>query len=171
MIADYCKDLELSAKTARTSRSIPINSVLSNFRPQNPQTSYTFIGEPGFYLLSSLKRIDELRKLSPNWDSYDAKTPSPGAASIAKTLLISITSRLMAVPVCNLEPYDVIPTSVGGFQIEWQRPNSELEIEISPDGFLSYLLTEKRDGKEIFEEQECVDLNEVINLTLRVICR
>jgi len=66
------------------------------------------------------KGIDAVRKLQPNWDSYNAPAISPTAIKTAMSLLL-------VTPL-------VVPRSNGGIQLEWHQDGLDWEIVINPDG-------------------------------------
>jgi hypothetical protein len=76
------------------------------------------------------KKLEELRKLESNWDSYGGK-PITELALEKTDLLLKALLGIQAV-----EPF-VCPCSNGGIQLEWHRNGYTLEIEISPEGEVS----------------------------------
>jgi hypothetical protein len=71
--------------------------------------------------------LDSLLTLPPNWDSYGARPVDHGCAAYALEVLRSIMGD-------NTPPPQVVPTSVGGVQLEWHERGIDVEIEVrKPD--------------------------------------
>lgn len=68
--------------------------------------------------MTALEKLESLRLLKSNWDSYGAASISPEAIATASQFL---------------QP-DIVPTSQGGIQLEWHNFGIDLEIEITPAG-------------------------------------
>jgi len=78
----------------------------------------------------SFKRLEELKNLQEDWDSYGGQKISSKSIEVAEQI-ISET---------NIEPEFIAPISYGGVQLEYRMFYSELEIEIYSDGRLCYFL-------------------------------
>ena len=84
------------------------------------------------------KKLEELRELGPNWDSYGGKRITGSAISQAGILL----ALLKAIGVDD--PF-IVPMSNGGIAFEWHQEGQDLEIEISPEGKLGDMFHQKID--------------------------
>lgn len=71
-------------------------------------------------------RLNELLALPSGWDGRSA----PGIQLWAVEAAIQAVGNL---PVEIAEP-NVVPTPIGGLQLEWQHGPFDIEVEISPDG-------------------------------------
>ncbi len=111
------------------------------------------------------ERLAELAKLGPDWDSYGALPLAPRAIAIAKQTAEQAVERFGEPGV----PYTVMPIADGGVSLEWRGATTDLELDISPDGALSYLLIDRTGGERRYDE--CYDLSarEARELIARVI--
>lgn len=82
-------------------------------------------GEPPTWLFPSLQAMRDLLDLPEDWDSYGARTVNIGAVTSAIQLLTSIMRPETPAPA-------VVPTNLGGVQLEWHTRGIDLEIEIRP---------------------------------------
>jgi hypothetical protein len=62
--------------------------------------------------------VSKLLGLSPGWDGYDGKVPTPAALAAAR--------RMTCVPLSN-----------GGLQIELHAEGASVEIAITPQGVIA----------------------------------
>lgn len=82
-------------------------------------------------------RLDQIARLSYNWNSYGAPPIDPRAIARARTII----SRACRSAWFGLPTPSVAPGSHGGLGIEWQTElGKELILDISPDGLTTYLL-------------------------------
>lgn len=63
--------------------------------------------------------LAELAALPPGWNSYNAKPVTPQAIETVRGLLTYLS---------------IVPTSIGGLQIEGHAKGQDFEVEIAPDG-------------------------------------
>lgn len=122
------------------------------FNPPNPgleePTTYSqlskvvSLSDATASLLESLRRIEKLKALQPNWDSYGSPPVQPAAAQAAVQVLYAAQADYCPPP-------RIVPVPGGGLQIEWARGSRELEIEMLPDGSIEFLRVE---GSQTFEE-------------------
>jgi hypothetical protein len=82
----------------------------------------------------TLREIDALTALAPNWDSYGGKPMTAVALDAAKQVIRGMED------VDGAKSPQVVPTSPGGVQLEWVRKDFDLEIELRPDGELQLLV-------------------------------
>jgi hypothetical protein len=92
----------------------------------------------------AMRRLGDIVRLSPNWDSYGSPPPTSTAVGIVMDLLLKIDDR-------NLPSAHVVPVSGGGVQLEWRQSDRELQLEISGDGTAQYLQVEH--GRPFKEEE------------------
>ncbi len=110
----------------------------SRVGPSNPMLSYeSFVRHYGTeaahwqeeplatpWEAAVVRRLSELRKLTRGWDGYQAPALNPGAISFAIELLAKVMRSRTPLP-------QVVPSSVGGVQIEWHEKDVDLEIHIA----------------------------------------
>jgi hypothetical protein len=68
-----------------------------------------------------------LLSLRPNWDSY-------GAYAIEIESVVNALNMLEKIADLNTPKPSVVPTVLGGIQLEWHTKGIDLEIEIDPAG-------------------------------------
>jgi hypothetical protein len=108
------------------------------------------------WLDQALEDLEEFRALEEDWDSY-------GAAPIPDVSLEAARHLLRAAAAGELsKPYFIAPLPRGGVQIEWRGKRNALEIEISSQAGMSYLLIKNVDGDRSFDRKENVDLYDVV---------
>ncbi|MGH7924591.1 MAG: hypothetical protein ACREQH_08385 [Candidatus Binatus sp.] len=118
--------------------------------------------EPNLWLHSIRQNIGELLDLSDNWDSYGAVAIRPEFAASALGLLQSIMDSETLVP-------SVVPTNLGGIQIEWHAKGIDLEIEVESTSRISVWYEDDRTGVS-WEEELSSDLSKLADAmaTLRL---
>ena len=77
--------------------------------------------------------IARLARLPVNWDGYGSLPIKQPAIERAADL-VTLLARFSIMP----RP-QIFPVSGGGLQLEFQRVNRELELEVMPDGSIEYL--------------------------------
>lgn len=92
-----------------------------------------------------VRRLLKLRELSPGWDGYGAPPLSPDAAWFTIELLGKIMRPRTPAP-------HVVPSSVGGIQIEWHEREIDLEIHIAAPYQCEVWYHDHRSGEVISEE-------------------
>jgi len=92
----------------------------------------SLISQVSLWLPDAQKELQTLKDLPENWDSYGSPKLTNEASKRAAGLLHELACFGMPKP-------DLFPVSGGGLQLEWQRENRELEIEVLPDGSIEYL--------------------------------
>jgi hypothetical protein len=88
--------------------------------------------------------LDDLARLLPDWDSYGAAPPTAVAISAAHGLLANVAKRYVDASDEDALPWATAPLADGGVQFEWRGPGGAVEVEIGPDGAMTFL-REKRD--------------------------
>jgi hypothetical protein len=77
------------------------------------------------WLESVARQAAAVAQLSPNWDTYGAPPPSVEAVLTALTILSEYMPPFGPVP-------DLVPTSSGGVDVDWEESWGELSISIGP---------------------------------------
>ncbi len=92
------------------------------------------------------RRLEKIRGLKDNWDSYSACRISGKAIEKAKSLLNEVGIRC---GVSMLEETFIAPCSDGGIQLEWKSDSEkELIAKILPSGKTATFLLTEPSGKE-----------------------
>ncbi|MFI5020892.1 MAG: hypothetical protein ACHQRJ_04465 [Alphaproteobacteria bacterium] len=71
-----------------------------------------------------LKRLFELTQMSPDWDSYGAPVPTRDASFFVLEILNNVMRSRTPIP-------QVVPSSVGGIQLEWHEKDIDLELHVT----------------------------------------
>ncbi len=93
-------------------------------------------------LLHALERACELQQLPRGWNSYGADPVSDTAFRQTIEFLTAYVVRGIAGPV-------LVPTVRGGVQLEWHRRGVDIEIEVGPDGAVSWCAEDRHSGEEV----------------------
>src|SRR5712692_5249858 len=120
-------------------------------------------------LITAMRKLDELKNLPEDWDSYGADPISPNAIAKAKSIIISVVKSFSNAIGDVVQLTDVIPIADGGVQLEWVGPHAELEIEISPNSNISLLYISGSGDRRKYEESEDNSLNDVYAKIARLI--
>jgi hypothetical protein len=118
---------------------------------------------------TALRKLDELRDLPEDWDSYGADTISPNAIAKAKSVVTSVMKAFGGFIDNVVQLTDVIPIADGGVQLEWVGPHAELEIEISPSGEIGLLYISISGDRRYYEESKDNSLNDVYTMISKLI--
>jgi hypothetical protein len=92
------------------------------------------------WLARTLRALQELRFLEPNWNNRGASAPDETAILLSLELLHGAAS--------HATPPDVVPTVGGGIQLEWHRCMMDVELEVSPQRRVSLYWHERDTGRE-----------------------
>lgn len=117
----------------------------------------------------AMRTIAEFAELGPDWDSYGAKPPTPEARRIVADSLQLFVSALAPFVGERALPYWVSPLRNGGVQIEWRSPATDLEVEVGPEGGLSFLFREGQGEGRSVEESDDANLEDVVLRLHRVV--
>ena len=93
-------------------------------------------------LLRALDRVIELLQLPRGWNSHGAEPVSEAAFEQTVEFLATYLVKDVAGPV-------LVPTVRGGVQLEWHRRGVDIEVEVSPDGSVSWCADDRRTGEEL----------------------
>jgi hypothetical protein len=101
---------------------------------------------------TTLQELFGLAALEENWDSYGGRPVSPRAVSAAVAI-----AGLVSYLAPDAEPLAVAPLASGGVQLTWTNGRGgEIEVDVSPDGTLGYLLVEGSGDSTRYTEQDTV---------------
>ena len=93
-------------------------------------------------LLRALDRAIELLQLPRGWNSHGAEPVSDAAFKRTVEFLTTYLVQGVADPV-------LVPTVRGGVQLEWHRRRVDIEVEVCPDGSVSWCADDPRTGEEL----------------------
>jgi len=82
--------------------------------------------------IEAMRALNEITKLSQNWDSYGSPPPTILVIDLAIDVLTKIDHP-------SLPAASVVPTSGGGVQLEWSIGSRRFQLEILVDGSAEYL--------------------------------
>ena len=125
--------------------------------------------KPASPIQEVLGRLDRLRNLHQDWDSYGSDAPTSLAVAIARHLIWIVLTRTYALAEDRSIPYAVVPLSGGGVQVEWRCGAKAIEVEIGPDGHFGYLLVEGSGTQRRFDERDGIDESAIVNLVISVV--
>ncbi len=94
--------------------------------------------------IEALRSILSLGNLSENWDSYGSHPPNRNTIELACQLLIGTAEENFLRP-------KTIPVSGGAIQLIWENKPNNIEVIVTPDGFVEILASK---GEEIVLEKE-----------------
>lgn len=83
-------------------------------------------------MIEALKKLEELKELKDNWDSYGAPPIDKECIKRARWFLLAIGPKVS-------RGVWSVPCSHGGVQLEWHQGAVNLEIEFKPGGGLEML--------------------------------
>ena len=106
-----------------------------------------------------VNRIDRLRELRQNWDSYGANPVDPDSIEVAKQLVRQFAQ------VTGIDCPRVAASPAGNVALswEWDEHSRELDLEILPDGMLRYAYLDEHQPSQDCEG-ETYDPNQIAHL-------
>jgi len=116
----------------------------------------------------ALRRLDELACLSADWDTYGASPPASSAVGGSRKLILDTIQTCWREAGVNGVPSFIAPIAAGGVQLEWDGPAGHLEVEMTPQTSLDYLIVQDGTSDRVFEERHGVSRQEVLTLVARV---
>ncbi|MEA2510677.1 MAG: hypothetical protein QOJ59_164 [Thermomicrobiales bacterium] len=119
-------------------------------------------------LRTAFDRLRKIAALEPNWNSYRAKTLTPVAVAQAHTLVLVAAKALERPNPDTAIPWAIAPLADGGVQLEWRNGNGAVEVEITPDGKMEYLVEYNRAEGFGYEEGEIATADEVPSILARI---
>jgi hypothetical protein len=115
-------------------------------------------------LQPALQQLAEIAALPRDWDSYGALSPASQALAAAYALLFELHEQFGRQVQERVRPYMIAPIAHGGLQLEWRGKQSQIEVEIAPNGALGYLLIRSMDGERTFCDADNVSLSRMVSL-------
>jgi hypothetical protein len=91
------------------------------------------------------RQLEAMRGLSENWDGYGASAPRAWVIGVAQEFVHFLQAALGRS--ANGNELHASPTRLGGVLIEWADSASEHEVDINPDGSISFLHCQKSSGE------------------------
>jgi hypothetical protein len=128
-----------SPPVSGTTASEPINIT---FQPATPS------------LPESLKKLEALETLAPNWDSYGGVAPTSEAIRMASRFLAITYDYLSRRTTKPAQPHRIAALPDGGIHLNWRHPSAEIDVEFSPEGSLSFLYVEMENGEDTSSLEE-----------------
>ena len=124
--------------------------------PTVPPQDILWIGVKPHWLKPVIERLCGFLYLEPGWDSY-------GALTIEKSTIMRAVRVLSILMKDNTPIPQIVPTSKGGVNFEWESENISLEVEIIPDNSISYYLCKKD------EESENTIIDDDVNILVDIV--
>jgi hypothetical protein len=97
-------------------------------------------------MATATEQLEAMRSLPDNWDAYGGAAPDPKAIDLARAF-VELIEGFRRILDPNANPTHVSPTRAGGVLVEWEDRQRAHEIEISPDGSISFLHVNKPTGE------------------------
>ncbi len=107
----------------------------------------------------NLNKVDEMYEFKKNWNLYGANPIPKGTLDLTKEVLKELT----------IQP-EVFPTGVSTIQLEYEKGNNYLEIELCENSLSLFMINEKdKDSfsiKSYYEFRGINSISEYINLLI-----
>ena len=94
--------------------------------------------------MNLLDKIEYLKTLTTNWDSY-------GASEICPTSIDEVTETVRFLERVGVQLPEIHPNARGGIDLEWDFNDGEFSVTISPGRKFEYYLEQKDMGHENFD--------------------
>src|SRR4051812_23127857 len=88
------------------------------------------------------EQLQAMRQLEKNWDGYGGAAPGAEVLDLAQAFTGLLES--LRPPRAGWGELHVSPTRMGGVLIEWEDALWQHEVEVNPDGSMSFLHLNKR---------------------------
>jgi hypothetical protein len=88
-------------------------------------------------MATSREQLQAMGQLAENWDGYGAAAPRAEAIELAQAFIGLIET--VRPPQAGRWQLSVSPTRMGGVLIEWEDERRQHEVELDPDGSISFL--------------------------------
>lgn len=99
------------------------------------------------------RRVLEFTRLRKNWDTYGGVPPSPATRSRSMDLLTE-WAAFARKSGGELPPPFAAPCGSGSIQFEWSLGNRDVEIEITGNNSVKWLVASKADADSVGEFQD-----------------
>ncbi|MBI2940711.1 MAG: hypothetical protein HYY04_09775 [Chloroflexi bacterium] len=137
-------------------------------RDRSKETS-TGPRDPTTFVRPELEQLEGFANLEPDWDSYGAAPISGKAISTARRLMTVVAEQFGDLLGERVRPYAVAPVADGGVYVEWRGPGGQLQVQVGPDGNLTYLLVKSVRCRRVFEERSQASSTEVLSAAAGVL--
>jgi hypothetical protein len=117
-------------------------------------TAYSQVRNLPNWLRQARAKLNQLRCLPANWNSYGAKQVTPGAIEAAYKLLQEMATHATPYPA-------IVPTSDGSVQLEWHTRGIDLELRILSPTRLGMTFEDLQHGQELIEAELQYDFTEL----------
>jgi hypothetical protein len=117
---------------------------------------------------STLCDLERIARLGADWDSYGSAPPSSEAVKAARRVIGTVYQEALLSARNPALPYSVAPLSGGGVQLEWRGENKAIEIQVSADGGLGYLLVKGAEPSCAYEEADGIPESRILELVRSV---
>jgi hypothetical protein len=114
---------------------------------------------PAGWVVECIGRIERLRELKQNWDSYGAKPVDVDSIASAARLV----PWLAGITGIDCPRVTASPAGHVALSWEWKQHQRELDLEILPDGTLRYAFLDEQTPADDFE-CETTDAREIARL-------
>lgn len=129
------RDVGLDARVGQGAAMLTLDAFVQHY-PRPPAPAWqAVVGQ----------RLENLRALTAGWDGYRAPALNQDVFWFAAVLLDKIMQP-------QTSPPQVVPSSVGGIQIEWHEKDIDLEIHIMAPYRCTIWYEDQRSGKVLDEE-------------------
>jgi hypothetical protein len=135
----------------------------------NPVPEVGTNGHPSFPIDAAFRRLWDVEALGTDWDSYGSEATKHVAVATAHRLIWQVYMWSLSARRSPSTPYSVLPLSDGGVQVEWRGPAGAIEVEISSEGVLGYLLARGSGPTREFQERDGVPECQILELVRSVV--
>jgi hypothetical protein len=115
--------------------------VLDNLSQMLKQSTFLTIK---YGLIDAELDLDRMSGMEPDWDSYGAEPPSPGAIQSSREILNELAGALIL-------PSAIVPSSEGGVSIYFMSGDRTAYIETDNDGSLALVMYDQQGNTEVLE--------------------
>lgn len=105
-------------------------------------------------------RLSRLLELEEDWDSYGGKTPTVTSVLVAGRFVQSIFDRFGEVPDSEVLPTAISPLAYGGVQLEWERGDAVVAVDVGPEGTLGVMMRRVTGAASTYLEFEHLEWGE-----------
>lgn len=138
-------------------------------QPQGDAISTSPNGGHGVDLTPALQRLADIAELPLNWDG-DGALPPTGRAVAQAALLMDRVSHADSMGLGRkAAPWTSAPIADGGLQLEWTGDTSRIEVQVSPEGDLGFLIIRGEGKGAAYEEEDEVTMGDLADRILAVL--
>lgn len=125
--------------------------------------------QPKSTIEPSFERLEELSRLETDWDGYGGQSPTGKAVASAARLMAAAWDRCTGSDPGQCQPYEIMPITDGGLQLEWRGESQRLNLNVGPDGAISFLHITGRGDARIYREGDDLPFGEALRLVMQVV--